>query len=244
VKTGWLTHAGPYRVEHLPLRNPGALLPAAYTHRKGVQHTTEGPTIEGALSRFKAEEVESTFIVGRDAHHNARIIQMVPLGNAAAALQNRGGGVETNRIVIAQIELAGFSKTTPWLPDDGVLARLAALYWQLEQSCGIPLKRVANPKRAAAKWNGAAGWLGHADVPENDHVDPRALRYASTPSGRCRSAVAPPRSPPRPRPPRARPRRSTTAAPAARTPPGSAPTPRRRRRNTKLATLPARSGSA
>jgi predicted nucleic acid-binding protein len=103
---------------------------------------------------------------------------MVPLGNAAAALQNRGGGVETNRIVIAQIELAGFSKTTPWLPDDGVLARLAALYWQLEQSCGIPLKRVANPKRAAAKWNGAAGWLGHADVPENDHVDPRALRYA------------------------------------------------------------------
>ena len=176
MQTGWLTHAGPYKIEHVPCPHPGLLDNAAYKHRKGVQHTTEGATIEGALSRFLHEMVGSTFIVGRDSKKKARILQLVTLGYAAAALQHTRAP-QTNGLAIAQIELVGFSQTRPWDPDAVVLDMLAALYWQLEQSCGIPLKHISNPTRSSSVWVAAEGWLGHVDVPENDHVDPRALRY-------------------------------------------------------------------
>lgn len=173
---GWLSHAGPYRVEHVPVPHPGELELWAYAHQKGVQHTTEGAALEGALSRFLHEEVCSTFIVGRDSKHKARILQLVPLGNMAAALQHTGYP-STNGIVIAQIELVGFSQAHAWDPDAEVLRMLAAVYWQLEQSCGIPLRHVPNPSRNDAIWLAARGWLGHIDVPENDHVDPGKLDY-------------------------------------------------------------------
>lgn len=179
MKTGWLTHAGPYKVEHVPVPHPGSLESAAYTHRKGVQHTTEGSALEGALARFRVETVGSTFIVGRDQKHRSRILQLIPLGQMAAALKHTGSPA-TNSLVIAQVELVGVSPVgRKWVPDPVVLDMLAALYWQLQKSCDIPLKHVANPSRSPAKWVAAAGWLGHVDVPENDHVDPRNLDYSA-----------------------------------------------------------------
>lgn len=174
---GWLTHAGPYRVEHVPVPHPGPLDVWAYSHPKGVQHTTEGSALEGALSRFLAEMVGSTFIVGRDVKKKARILQLVPLGNAAAALKHTAEP-QTNGIAIAQVELVGFSQAHVWEPDAEVLRMLAALYWQLEKSCGIPLKHTPNPHRNGAVWLASRGWVGHIDVPENDHVDPGAFNYA------------------------------------------------------------------
>lgn len=190
---GWLTHAGPYRVEHVPVPHPGPLNSMAYTNPKGVQHTTEGAALEGALSRFLHEMVGSTFIVGRDLKKRARILQLVPLGYEAAALKHTESP-QTNGLAIAQIELVGFSQTHPWDPDPEVLDMLGALYWQLNVSCKIPLVHVANPHRDATVWVNARGWLGHVDVPENDHVDPRALRYQDIFTAAHRHAAAKPKA--------------------------------------------------
>lgn len=178
MKTGWLTHAGPYKVEHVPVRRVGAfLVAAAFRRRKGVMHTTEGHALEGALARFRVETVGSTFIVGRDLKGRPRILQCLPLGEKAAALKHTGK-TETNGLAIAQVELVGVSPIgKTWLPDPQVFDRLAALVWQLHKDCGIPLEHVANPSRSNARWMATVGWVGHVDVPQNDHVDPRKLNY-------------------------------------------------------------------
>lgn len=176
IERGWLTHAGPYRVEHVPVPHPGQLDVWAYSRPKGVQHTTEGSALEGALSRFESEMVGSTFIVGRDQKKKSRILQLVPLGFAAAALKHTGDPA-TNGIAIAQVELVGFSQYHLWEPDREVEQMLAALYWQLQKSCTIPLKHTPNPHRNGAVWLATRGWVGHVDVPENDHVDPGAFDY-------------------------------------------------------------------
>lgn len=174
----WLTKVGPYKVEHVPFEDAGPLLASALVTRRGVQHTTEGSTVEGALSAYAAKRCAPTFTLGRDAKGKARILQHLPLGNAARALMNESGGVETNRVTIAQIELVAVSPVgKKWLPDPLVTDMLATLYHALRRECGIPLTRAVNPQRLEKVWNQTSGWYGHVDVPENDHVDPRGLDY-------------------------------------------------------------------
>lgn len=178
MQKGWLPRAAGYRVDHVPFEDAGPLLPAAYTVPRAVQHTTEGSSVEGALAAYRAKRSAATFTVGYDLKRKPRIVQHVPLGNAARSLINSEGGVETNRACIAQIELVGVSPVgRPWQPDGPVLTLLAALYWQLWKSAGIPLVHVGNPSRSPAVWRTKPGWYGHVDVPENFHVDPRDLRY-------------------------------------------------------------------
>jgi hypothetical protein len=204
MQKGWLSHAGVYPVDHVPFEDAGPLLPDAYAHPRGIQHTTEGSTVEGALAAYRARRCAPTFTVGYDAKRKVRIIQHVPLGNAARAVENHPGGVETNRVTVAQIELVGISPVgRAWQPDDPVLAPLAAVYWQLWKSCGIPLAHIANPLRSGDVWDAHAGWFGHADVPENAHVDPRDLRYANVFARAHAFSIIPPRPPkvrPNPRP--------------------------------------------
>lgn len=177
LQTGWLHYASTFKVEHVPFPHAGPLLPNATKVRRGVQHTTEGLTIEGALSAYKAHNDAPTFTVGHDAKGRVRMLQHVPLGEAARALENHPDGVETNRVTIAQIELVAVSQTKPWLPEPAVADALASLYATLAAATGIPLVHVVNPDRAAMRWRRRSGWYGHADVPENNHVDPRGLDY-------------------------------------------------------------------
>ena len=62
----WLTRAGSFDVEHvggIPHFNESVTLGAP---RAGVLHTTEGATIEGAMSVFRSHYAPH-FVVGRDA---------------------------------------------------------------------------------------------------------------------------------------------------------------------------------
>jgi hypothetical protein len=179
LRTGWLSHAGTFKVEHVPFTDAGPLLPDAINVRRGVQHTTEGETLEGALAAYRTKQCAPTFTLGHDAKQRVRILQHVPLGHAARALENHPGGVETNRVVIAQIELVGVSQQSKWLPAPPVEDALASLYAVLYAATGIPLVHVANLRRSPKRWQEKPGWYGHADVPENNHIDPRGLNYAS-----------------------------------------------------------------
>jgi hypothetical protein len=155
----------------------------------GVGHTIEG-SLESGMSVFRSRLTTPHFVVGRDREGKVRIIQLVPLGEMGAALRNLAGGVETNRWARAQVELAGFSKRDPWLPDADVQRAYAGLMLRLRTVAGIPLTRpfpdelgpgvwatTTNPRRLSGKWGSTAGWFNHLEVPENDHWDSGALRY-------------------------------------------------------------------
>jgi hypothetical protein len=146
-------------------------------------HTIEG-NLGSGLSVFQQHFAPHFALDGR------RIVQMIPLGMIACALENHPGGVETNRITRAQIEVAGKSQEKSWLPDAQTADALADLMATLKLTADIPLTRpfpenmppkpwaVANFKRRqAGKWGRTAGWFGHVEVPENAHWDPGALAW-------------------------------------------------------------------
>lgn len=170
----WIARAGSFRVEHVPCPHPGVKVDDGGRH-KGVLHTTEGPTVEGALSVFR-QHYAPHFTVGRDSRKRVRILQHVPLGYMATTVKNAPGGTETNREARVQIEIVGFSKRELWLPETGTLNALVALLRVLAQQGVVPPRHVA-VNRNVALWDRTSAWLGHADVPENDHWDPGRLRW-------------------------------------------------------------------
>ena len=173
---------GGRRIEHVPCPHPNVPVdlraPAA-----GVLHTIEG-SLGSGLSVFQRHFAPHFALDSR------RIVQMVPLGMMGTALNNLPGGVETNRIARVQIELAGNSKESPWLPEAPLTDALADLMATVSLAAEIPLTRPfpdrmppkpwATPKfarRHAGKWGSSPGWFGHIDLPENDHWDPGALKW-------------------------------------------------------------------
>jgi hypothetical protein len=185
MQHGWLsTTIGGRKIEHIACPNPGGHVDEA-SPATGVIHTIEG-SLESGLGVFRVHFAPHFTLDGE------RIIQLVPLGTMAAALENRPGGVETNSITRAQIELAGHSNDEPWLCDAATTESLADLLATLSQVAEIPLERPfadempAKPwatvdfaRRKAGKWGHVAGWYGHVEVPENEHWDPGAFKWAT-----------------------------------------------------------------
>lgn len=196
MQNGWLKSAGMWTVEHVPCPNPGVKVDVS-SPAKGVQHTTEGSTVEGALGVFRKSDAP-TFLVGRDAKKKVRLLQLIPLGYIAAALVHRGDP-PTNGYARAQIELVGFSSHALWKPDSEVLSALGALYGVLAQTQGIPLKHVANPQRDPKVWSKGTGWFGHDGVPGNSHWDPGQLHWDAVFAHASRGlSVVPPKAKPKP----------------------------------------------
>ena len=181
----WLdkTVDGRFKIERVPCPHPAGGIDLTRP-RAGVLHTTEG-SFASALSEFRSHYAPN-FLVGP-----RRIVQLVPLGQMAAALENHGGGVETNRWALAQIEVAGFSKTSPYSFDGPTTDALASLLATLKVKAGIPLYRpypdampptpwatYSFPRRHDGHWGKTSGWYGHVEVPENAHWDPGALQWS------------------------------------------------------------------
>jgi len=205
-----LTTAGHYHIEqaNCPATGPVTLK----APRAGVLHTTEG-SFESAYSEFKTKFAPH-FLLGRDKAGKVRIVQFVSLGQYASALENHAGGVETNTIAVAQIELVAHSKTAPWQVDAGTLDALASLLAELHTECGIPLTRPFPDKmppqpwavesfsrRHAGKWGKTAGWYGHVEIPENSHWDPGAYKWSQLLAA-AKVKLPAPDPAPKPKPPR------------------------------------------
>lgn len=178
----WLDQAGNFPITHIggiPHFNQGVLLDAP---RTGVLHTTEGGWV-GSLAIFK-QHFAPHFMLGFDADaQKVRIAQLVQVGTIGAALKAH------NNEAIVQIEMIGFSKEKPWLPDDDTVAALASLMAVCATEYGIPLdhpwpdgdfgKAGSNPHRSSGKYGKVAGWYGHGDCPSPDtHWDPGNLEWS------------------------------------------------------------------
>lgn len=183
MKHGWIdkTLSG-HAIERIPCPNPGGRVDESKP-ASGVLHTIEG-SLESGLTVFKQHYAPHFTLDG------SRIVQLVPLGAMGAALENHSGGLETNSWARAQIEVAGFSKEQPWLPDDATLENLSDLLATLARYADIPLFRpfpqeMPKPpwatyyfeRRGAGKWGKVAGWYGHVEIPENSHWDPGYLQW-------------------------------------------------------------------
>lgn len=171
----WLTKVGAWRVEHYPLPYFHAPIDLA-APRKGVLHTTEGSTLEGALSAYRSKGFCPNFTLGKDARGKTRVLQHKPLGIMGSTLANPSGGVDTNRLVMAQIELVGFSKKDLWYPEKDDADALTALMGALCIEAKIPLQWQL-VRRDPRLWTRVQGWCGHIDVPENYHWDPGQLDH-------------------------------------------------------------------
>lgn len=200
----WLTNVGGIPVEKC--QRDGGSLPnvkrlfeqaSRFVPVKGVQHTTEGH-FGPSLARFVTDTGTPTFMLGYDqlkvvngkltnkpatTSTKIRVAQFLPLGEMALTLRNASGGTETNRECHVQIELVGTCVVgaggfDAWLPDEPVLKVLADLYSQIEDAIHLPLQRGGDGSRSLARWDNREGWFGHGEVPENDHTDPRRLKYA------------------------------------------------------------------
>ncbi|MBY5806091.1 N-acetylmuramoyl-L-alanine amidase [Rhizobium leguminosarum bv. viciae] len=144
---------------------------------KIVHHTTEGGSAAGAFAAFTSNRSDPHFTV--DA---TTVYQHIDTDEAARALRNAPGGVETNRDSAIQIEVVGFAhrpKTRATLENVRRLCR-----W-IEEKHGVPRvwpngfpKPAVNGhdpgghNRDAHTWDAKGGHYGHSNVPENTHWDP------------------------------------------------------------------------
>jgi len=178
----WLDQAGKFPIAHIggiPHFNSAVQLDAP---RTGVLHTTEGGWA-GSLAIFK-QHYAPHFMLGFDADaQKVRIAQLVQVGTIGAALKAH------NNQAIVQIEMIGFSKENPWLPDDETVESLASLMAVCAIDYGILLdhpwadgdfgKAGDNPHRSSGKYGSVPGWYGHGDCPGPDtHWDPGNLKWS------------------------------------------------------------------
>jgi hypothetical protein len=144
---------------------------------KIVHHTTEGQTYAGARAAYRAHKSDPHFTVAGDD-----IFQHIDTAQAARALKNPPGGVETNRDSAVQIEVVGFAGRPK---DVATLRAVAKLCRWIEAEHGVPQTWPNGRPRAStngldpgghnrnpAAWDARGGHYGHSQVPENDHWDP------------------------------------------------------------------------
>src|SRR5690242_8921363 len=98
----------------------------------GLLHTTEGLDFDANDRVLKAAGSCPHFLVGRAG----QIKQNRPWGDAATALENHPGGVETNRKVLVQIEVCAFAKDPDW-PNAQRQAVAKVMAWA--ERHGVPL---------------------------------------------------------------------------------------------------------
>lgn len=187
-----------------PQKYPGASTAYWYQTKYGgdsmesnviVWHSTEGTS----LPSYDGGSMAPNFTAVPDFAAKRLVwYQHFDFDVSSRALVNKAGGVETNTLNVAQVEIVGtcdpathtkWTKAgtahlyTPELPDWAIRDLAAFAKWAHDQH-GVPLTSGVTFKAypgsygsngvrmSAAKWNGFKGHCGHQHVPENDHGDP------------------------------------------------------------------------
>ncbi|MER7806175.1 hypothetical protein [Streptomyces sp900116325] len=167
-----------------------------------VWHTTEGTS----LPSYSGGAEAPNFTAVPDFKAKRLVwYQHFDFDTSARALVNKAGGVETNTMNVAQVEVVGtcdptthakWTKAgyahlyTPELPDWairdlGAFARWANTEHGVPLSSGLTFKAypgsygASSVRMSGARWSAFKGHCGHQHVPENDHGDPGAFPMAA-----------------------------------------------------------------
>lgn len=157
---------------------------------KLVLHTTEGGTIEGAVSAYRASNSWPHFTVDP---RTRRKVQHISLSRSAMALYNDSStSVETNRAGdVIQVEIVARAAETHLYDDDWYSWLATEVVRPICQEQGLPPRCtrfygagdgwiLASEnwvgRMGAAEWNAYNGICGHQNVGDgNDHWDPGRL---------------------------------------------------------------------
>lgn len=149
---------------------------------RGVLHTTEVKSYTPSTTSYYGHHNPPHFTIAMMGS-DAKIYQHYPITVAARALENRAGGVETNRRSAIQIEIAWTAADIANLPFAIVMRLWDWMRW-VETQTGV--KQWVHPtfrgqeasglhsqfRMSHSDWNSFDGWCGHQHVPENTHWDP------------------------------------------------------------------------
>lgn len=155
---------------------------------KGLLHTTEGDSIEGAISAYRNANSWPHFTVDPA---RGRIVQHIGMDRSAMALYNGPQPMETNRAgTVIQIEIVARAGSThtytdawyQWLATQvirpislnlGLPPRMTKFYGAMDGTIAV---ETWPGRLQDDRWNGYNGWLGHQNVGDgNDHWDPGKL---------------------------------------------------------------------
>lgn len=172
-------HPGAEKIE---LNNAGTMMDTPW---RGVLHTTEGNSAQGAIGAYKAGNSAPHFTVTMETG-TFKIYQHIPLDKAARALVHSVSKPETNRSRCIQIEIVGYSASISTISDQYVAGIGSLMRW-IESNTTIqrtappfkPYPQSYGPNNGVRftydQWVRFNGWCGHQHVPQNDHGDPGAI---------------------------------------------------------------------
>lgn len=148
---------------------------------RGVLHTTEGSTLEGAISSFRSTNFWPHFTI---EPNTLRVVQHLPLTIGARSLSDKA--TSENAAHCIQIEIVGFAAQTPsWAPEQ--LAFIRDVMRQIMYQVPIPRQSDrtfldstgvgTHPENRMSvnEWKLFSGWCGHQHVPGETHWDPGAI---------------------------------------------------------------------
>lgn len=131
----------------------------------------------------------STYEAGGGVPHvtfdrDGTVWQHYSFNQYSRALRNLWGGVQTNLDGAIQIELVGYPgkgstkaqrkamrKFSRWLFKHGVPGK-----WLNKRPTEARYRKRGQKKLSNEEWDNGSGHVGHIDIPENDHSDPRLLK--------------------------------------------------------------------
>lgn len=170
-----------------PLRTGNSMVggPPRVVHHITWDRLDPRPSYDGVRNYLVTAGFEPTLMVDPIS---GRMTQFLPASRAAYALRNASGGVQTNRMGTACIQVEWFF--SPGLTVKGVRyddltdtpMRGLDEVLDLAESWGVPLVwPLGEPvwkgaRRDARVWAAQAGHYGHCHVPENTHTDPGPLK--------------------------------------------------------------------
>ncbi|HZW32746.1 MAG TPA: hypothetical protein VFF52_18680 [Isosphaeraceae bacterium] len=169
-------------------------IPFAFSHGgsynggpfRGVIHTTEVKSYTPSTTSYYGHHNPPHFTMVLGHSDQVTFYQHFPITAAARALENRPGGVETNRRSAIQIEIAWKAAQIDQLPEAMVERLWDWMRW-VESETGVDssvYRQFFGPEAAGLhgvarmtfdEWNAFNGWCGHQHVPENVHWDPGKL---------------------------------------------------------------------
>lgn len=174
---------------------------AWYPKARKLDYGTTGGTMIGGPPRAVLHTTETQGWAGARYYHiemlqtsnGVEIRQYRPFNKASLALRNLSGGVQTNRMGEACINVCvtGYAKDAPsggvWTLE--MYKALHELALWLKEEWNIPLQNTAKVGRgicygyhsicrmSSPQWQLYTGWCGHQNVPENTHWDPGAVDW-------------------------------------------------------------------
>ena len=135
-------------------------------------HTTEGGSINGAISALDRYKSWSHFLI---SFEEKRKIQFLEVNQAAKSLANNANdGYQTNRANVIQIEIVGYARETQdWSKEK--LDWIANICSEIRAAFDFPLTIIGDERLSDKAFVDYAGVCGHKNCPDNDHWDPGKL---------------------------------------------------------------------